>query len=598
MHPDDMTETALQFPALSWKQRILDTIDPDAWLMRGLVMLGCLWMLAVVVVPLYALLSKSLLDHGGQFVGLANFVRYFRTPALAASLYNSLFVSVVTTIISVTLGALYAYALTRTTIPGKSFFRSIAMLPLFAPTLLYGITLVYLFGRKGLITTGFLGLGERVLGVKLGVDIGLYGPVGIIISEVLFTFPQTMLILSVALRMTDARLYEAADSLRASRLRAFFTVTLPGIKYGLLSAMFVSFILAFTDFGAPKVVGGNYGVLATDIYKQVIGQQNFVMGATVSVVLLIPTLIAYILDRISQRRQIALIAAKSVPLIPKASPVSDRLFLAFNSLVAALILGLFATAVFASLVKVWPYDLSFDLSHYNFRNVAGGGYAALFNSLRMSVYTALVGTAVTFANAYLIEKASGLRWLRHGAYFLSTLPLALPGLVIGLSYIFFFNATGWRVLGWEFPNPVNFLYGTMGILVICNIVHFYTVSFLTATTALKHLDREFEAVSQSMAVPFYTTFLRVTVPVCLPAILEIAMYYFVNSMATVSGVIFLYSADLPLASVAVANMDDAGDVASAAAMSMLIVLVNVVARLGYGVLTQGLQKRVQAWITA
>jgi iron(III) transport system permease protein len=593
-----MTETALQFPTLSWKRRILDSIDMDAWLMRGLVMLGCLWMLAVVVVPLYALLSKSMLDHGGQFVGLANFVRYFRTPALAASLYNSLFVSVVTTSISVSLGALYAYALTRTTIPGKSFFRSTAMLPLFAPTLLYGVSLVYLFGKKGLITTGFLGLGERVLGVKLGVDIGLYGPVGIIISEVLFTFPQTMLILSVALRMTDARLYEAADSLRASRLRAFFTVTLPGIKYGLLSAVFVSFILAFTDFGAPKVVGGNYGVLATDIYKQVIGQQNFAMGATVSVVLLIPTLIAYILDRISQRRQIALIAAKSVPLMPKASPALDRLYLAFSSLVAALILGLFATAVFASLVKVWPYDLSFDLSHYNFRNVAGGGYAALLNSLRMSAYTALVGTAVTFGNAYLIEKASGVRWLRHGAYFLSTLPLALPGLVIGLSYIFSFNAPTWRVLAWEVPNPMNFLYGTMGILVICNIVHFYTVSFLTATTALKQLDKEFEAVSQSMAVPFYTTCLRVTVPVCLPAILEIAMYYFVNSMATVSGVIFLYSADLPLASVAVANMDDAGDVASAAAMSMLIVLVNVVARLGYGVLTRGLQKRAQTWIMA
>jgi iron(III) transport system permease protein len=124
------------------------------------------------------------------------------------------------------------------------------------------------------------------------------------------------------------------------------------------------------------------------------------------------------------------------------------------------------------------------------------------------------------------------------------------------------------------------------------------VGFLTATTALKQLDREFEAVSQSMAVPFYTTFLRVTVPVCLPAILEIAMYYFVNSMATVSGVIFLYSADLPMASVAVANMDDAGDVASAAAMSVLIVLVNVVARIGYGLLTRGLQKRTQAWITA
>jgi len=593
-----MTDTTVQLPVLSRKPRLLDTIDTGAWLMHGLVLLGCLWMLAAVVLPLYGLLSKSLLDRRGEFVGLANFVQYFRTPALAASLYNSLFVSVVTTVVSVTLGGLYAYALTRTTIPGKSFFRSIAMLPLFAPTLLYGVTLVYLFGKKGLITTGFLGFGEHVFGIPLGVDIGLYGPVGIIISEVLFTFPQAMLILSVALRMTDARLYEAADSLRASRRRTFFTVTLPGIKYGLLSAVFVSFILSFTDFGAPKVVGGNYGVLATDIYKQVIGQQNFVMGATVSVVLLIPTMVAFVLDRISQRRQIAVIAAKSVPLSPKVAPARDRLCLIFCSLVAVLVVGLFATAVFASLVKVWPYDLSLNFSHYNFRNVAGGGYVALFNSLRMSTYSALVGTVVTFASAYVIEKASGMRWMRQGAYFLSTLPLALPGLVIGLSYIFFFNAPTLPVLGWDIPNPVNFLYGTMGILVLCNIVHFYTVSFLTATTALKLLDKEFEAVSESMRVPFYVTFARVTVPVCLPAVLEIAMYYFVNSMATVSGVIFLYSADLPLASVAVANMDDAGDVASAAAMSVLIVLINVAARLGYGVLTRGLHRRTQAWVAA
>ena len=593
-----MTEATLRLSVLPRKPRLLETIDTGAWLMRGLALMGCLWMLVAVVLPLYGLLSKSMLDSHGQFVGLANFVRYFRTPALAASLYHSFFVSVLTTVASVTLGTLYAYALTRTAIPGKSFFRTMAMLPLFAPTLLYGVTLVYLFGKKGLITTGFLGLGARLFGIPLGVDIGLYGPVGIIISEVLFTFPQTMLILSVALRMTDARLYEAADSLRASRIRTFFTVTLPGMKYGLLSAVFVSFILSFTDFGAPKVVGGNYGVLATDIYKQVIGQQNFVMGATVSVVLLIPTMVAFVLDRISQRKQVALIAAKSIPLIAKAAPVRDRLFLAFCSLMALLVAGLFATAVFASLVKVWPYDLSLNFSHYNFRNVGGGGYAALFNSLRMSVYSALVGTAATFIGAYVIEKATGMRWMRQGAYFLSTLPLALPGLVIGLSYIFFFNAPTFPILGWNIPNPVNFLYGTMGILVLCNIVHFYTVTFLTATTALKQLDKEFEAVSESMRVPFYVTFARVTVPVCLPAVLEIAMYYFVNSMATVSGVIFLYSADLPLASVAVANMDDAGDVASGAAMSVLIVLINVAARLGYGALTRGLHRRTQAWITA
>ncbi len=137
----------------------------------------------------------------------------------------------------------------------------------------------------------------------------------------------------------------------------------------------------------------------------------------------------------------------------------------------------------------------------------------------------------------------------------------------------------------------------MAILVLCNIVHFFSVSFLTATTALKQMDREFETVSASMGVPFTKTFVRVTVPVCLPAILEIGMYYFVNSMATVSAVIFLYSADLPLASVAVANMDDAGDTAYACAMSMLIVAANILVRLMYGASTAGIRRRSQAWLT-
>jgi iron(III) transport system permease protein len=527
---------------------------------------------------------------------LANFLTYFRTPALSVSLGNSLFVSLVTTALATSLGFPYAYALTRTCMPGRGFFRGVAMLPLFAPTLLYGISLVYLFGRKGLVTTGCFGWFERALGIPLALDIGLYGPVGIVISETFFTFPQAVLILSVAFRMTDARLYEAADSLRASGVRRFLTVTLPGVKYGLLSAVFVCFILAFTDFGAPKVVGGNYNVLATDIYKQVIGQQNFAMGATVSVILLLPTVIAFVLDRISQRRQFAAIQAKSVPLIPRPRPARDWVAFTACLLIALPILVFFLTAGFASLVRVWPYDLTLALKHYQFGNVGGGGYTAFWNSLRMSAYSAVAGTAVTFASAYLIEKGKGVSRLRQFAYFLSMLPLALPGMVVGLSYIFFFNAPGWTAFGVAVPNPLNALYGTMAILVACNVVHFYTVSFLTATTALKQLDREFESVSESMAVPFYVTFWRVTVPVCLPAIFEIGMYYFVNSMATLSAVIFLYSADLPLATVAVANMDDAGDIAPAAAMSMLIVLANIGVRLLYGAATQGLARRSQAWM--
>jgi iron(III) transport system permease protein len=264
-------------------------------------------------------------------------------------------------------------------------------------------------------------------------------------------------------------------------------------------------------------------------------------------------------------------------------------------MITLLILGFYCTALFASLAKVWPYDLSLGFWHYDFDRVGGGGYASFFNSIRMSLYSAVLGTVITFMGAYLIEKSRRMKALRQGAYFLSMIPLALPGMVIGLAYIFFFNAKNWIVFGITLPNPFNFLYATMAMLVISNIVHFYTVSFLTATTALKQVDKEFEAVSESLGVRFYITFFRVTVPVCLPAILEIFMFYFVNSMATVSAVIFLYSADIPLASVAVANMDDAGDIAPACAMSVLIVLTNVLARLLYSCLTRGVKQVTQAW---
>lgn len=566
-----------------------EILTGETVLKRVLMVLTCIWMTVVVILPVGTLLVKSVTNDLGQFVGFANYIEYFSSPSLSGSIGNSIRVAVYTTLISVFLGFCFAYALTRTCMPGKSIFKGIAMMPLFAPTLLNGIVLIYLFGRKGLVTNGFFGLIP-------GLEIPLYGAVGIIIAEVMYTFPQAMLILTIALSITDARLYEAARSMGAGPWRIFFTITLPSIKYGLLSAGFVCFILAFTDFGAPKVVGGNFNILATDIYKQVIGQQNFVMGAVVSVVLLIPTVIAFIIDRMVQGRQAAMIAAKSVPLTPKPDRKADFAGLLFCSVIIGLILFFYSTALFASLVKVWPYNLDLGIWHYRFTGTGGGGYTAFFNSIRMSFYSAVTGTVITFASAYLIEKIRIMKPVRQTAYFLSILPLALPGLVIGLSYIFFFNARGWTVLGIMIPNPFNFIYATMGILVLSNIVHFYTVSFLSATTALKQLDIEFEQVSDSMGIPFYKTFFRVTVPVCLPAVLEIAGYYFVNSMATVSAVIFLYSADLPLASVAIANMDDAGDIAPACALSVLVVATNIIIRLVFFLITSRLRRRSLAWI--
>jgi iron(III) transport system permease protein len=405
-------------------------------------------------------------------------------------------------------------------------------------------------------------------------------------AEVFYCFPHALMILVTALAIADQRLYEAADSLGASRRRIFFTVTLPGAKYGLINAAFVVFTLVVTDFGIPKVIGGRFNVLATDIYKQVIGQQQFEMGAVVGLILLAPAVLAFAVERLIQRKQVALLSARAVPYQPKPAKAFDAVMFLYCLLIAGLLSAVLLVAAWGSFIKFWPYNLSLTFANYMFENFDSAGWSSYWNSIEMSFWTSVVGTSVIFAGAYLIEKTKVFDSLKALTQLIATLPLAVPGLVLGLGYIFFFNHPA---------NPFGFLYGTMAILVLNTVAHFYTVAHLTATTALKQMDAEFEAVSASLKVPFWTTFVRVTVPVCVPAILDIGIYMFVNAMTTVSSVIFLYSTDTKLASVAVVNMEDAGMTAAAAAMAMMIVYTSAVARIGNLVFGQVLLRRTQAW---
>ena len=548
-------------------------VSGEDWIMRlGLAVIG-LYLLITVIFPLYSLLSQSFQDNDGKLIGLANYIEYFSTPALFQSIYNSLTISIISTAITIFLAFGYAYALTRSHMPFKEVFKTIAFVPILAPSLLPAIALVYYFGNQGVIR-----------GLLFGESI--YGPIGIVMGEVFWTFPHAFIIIYTAFSMADARLYEASVSLGGSKARTFFTVTLPGIKYGLISACFVVFTLVITDFGVPKVIGGKFNVLAVDVYKQVIGQQNFQMGAVVGMVLLLPALLAFVADRIVQRKQVALLSSRAVPYQPKVNRPFDRAMMGCCALISIFIIGILGMAQFAALVKFWPYNLSLTLANYDFDLRDGGGWAALLNSMEMAAWTALIGTVIIFSGAYLVEKSRAFTQGRALIQLMCMIPLAIPGLVLGISYIFFFNHP---------DNPLGFIYGTMIILVVSTVTHFYTVSHLTAVTALKQMDPEFEAVSSSLQVPFYRTFLRVTVPVCMPAILDISIYLFVNAMTTVSAVVFLYSADTALASVAVLNMDDAGEIASAAAMGMMIVYIAASARILHYFLTRGLARSTQAW---
>lgn len=515
---------------------------------------------------------RRLVLRAGTITSLTNYIAYFQTPALSRSIWNSLYVAVATTIVTVTLAFGFAYALHRTCMPFKGVFRTLAMVPILVPSLLAGLSLVYLFGNQGILRDLMFGA-------------SIYGAGGIVLGCVFFTFPHALLIISTALSISDARLFEAARVLRASPLRTFFRVTLPGARFGLISASFVVFTLTITDFGVPKVVGGDFSVLAVDIYKQVVGQQNFAMGAVVSVILLIPAILAFTVDRLVTARQVALLTARAVPYRPEPDRRTDRLAFLYCALITGFLLLIIGVSQYASLIQFWPYNHTLTLRHFSFEGVDGGGWASYANSIRMALYTAVIGTAVVFIGAYLVEKGRSFGAFRGAFHFLAMMPMAIPGMVLGLAYIFFFN---------DPANPFHFLYGTMAILVICSITHFYTVSHLTALTALKSMDREFEAVAASLKQPVTRMFSRVTLPVCMPTTLDIAAYFFVNAMTTVSAVIFIYAPTTTLAAVAALNMDDAGQIQAAAAMCMLIFYTNLAARLVHAALSRGLS-RTQAW---
>jgi iron(III) transport system permease protein len=306
----------------------------------------------------------------------------------------------------------------------------------------------------------------------------------------------------------------------------------------------------------------------------------------VSLVLLLPVLFAFAVDWVMRRRLQAQFSARAVPYVPRPSPRFDRAMLAFCVLVAVYLLGVLGMAVYTSFIKLWPYDKSFSLRHYVYGLIDAGVIDTFFNSLRMALLTAVLGTVFIFSVAYLLEKTRGMRRLKSFVRLVATIPMAVPGMVLGLGYIFFFNHP---------DNPLNGLYHTMTILVLVTIVHYYTSSHLTAVTALRALDDEFESVSSSLKVPFYRTFFRVTVPVCLPAVLDIGRYLFVNAMVTISAVVFLYAPGTQLASVAILNMDEAGEIGAAAAMATLIVASSTTVCLLYAIVTRLLLTRTQAW---
>ncbi len=536
------------------------------YIVGGLIGIFLLIFLALPVLNIVRLSLTEYLPKQHEFTGkitLSNFTDYFKNPAMVQSLLNSLWIATWSMLFTTVLAFIFAYGLTRTTIRWKKALYYIAMVPLVAPSMLQAMALISLFGSNGLITSGLF-----------NTEWNIYGPNGIIISEVLYCFPHAMVILYTTLSAVDSRLDEAAASLGAPGLTSFFKITIPTAKYGIFSAAALVFNLAITDFGNPIIIGRGYKVLSTEIYLQVIGMQRFDLGTTVAVILMVPSIMAFLLNYYFTKKSASMISSLANPEIPPSRPAKKWIFTIYSWLIAFILLSIIGVIVYKSFVKVWMYNWTPTLAHFNFR--IPGGLGVLWTSLWISLIVGFLGAFLTMLNGYIIEKRNP--FFAQPLYLFSIIPAAIPGLVMGLGYILIFNT--------RFLNLDDILYG-MPLLIIINVfVSNFTLGTLSSITNMKNIDNSMDEAATSLGAGITRTFMQVIFPLSRVSFMSNLIYYFMRSMVTVSAVIFLISPDVHLAAVSVINLEKDGKDGSSAAMSTLIMLVVVLVLIVFGFFTR------------
>ena len=535
--------------AASPRRRIdLDRVFIAVCLLVPLAALGLFF-----IYPLATVVRRSVTEPGGT-IGFGNFATILHSTSFWRATAHSLTMSSTTTAVVLLLGLVVAFALRRCRVPASTLVMGAVTLPLLMPSLVQGLGLIFLLGRNGLLTKFF------------SVEINIYGFWGLLIANGLYALPQAVLIISAALRSADARIYEAAEILGTSGWRQFKDITLPNIRFGLLSAGFVVFTVTITDFGNAATIGGDYSILATEIYNQVVGQMNFNLGAVVGIMLLFPTVLAFYLERVASQRQFGASSDSAVPIVPVWTPKRDLPMTIAAWLIALIPVVTVGVVVFASFVWLWPYRFDLTFRHYAVK--VAGGYDPLWTTIYISIVAGLIGTALTFSLGVAMQRLP--RQLIKPIYFVCMLPAAVPGLVLGLSYIFAFNAPG---------TPIYFLYGTAALIALCNVFHYWTQGFLTTVTGLRQVPASLQETAACLGAGLPRVMRDVVAPHMAPTIISVFFFLFMQSMVTLSAVIFLITASVSVASVSIMRLDEAGFTSQAAAYATCTMAVVIAASL-------------------
>lgn len=510
--------------------------------------------LAFLALPMIMVLARSFTADGEAGITFSNYMEVLAGKGFLQALGNSLLISVCSALVTTVLAFILAYTIHYTNVGRryKKLVEKAAVLPMLLPTITYGFVIIYSFGNEGLLT--------KLFGRKL---FDIYGFNGLLLGYVIYTLPISFMLLHNAMGYIDKRFMIVSRLMGDSPLQTFrMTILTPLL--GTLAASFIqTFFLCFTDFGIPASVGGRFEVIASVLYTEMLGSvPDFGNGAVVALVMIIPSIVSitvlHILEKYNVRYN------KISPIELKKGRKRDAAFAVLSALILLGVFSVFAVMFVVPFVDEWPYRISFTMEHVRAvfeDNTLLGVYT---NSLMVAVITALAGTLLSYGAALVTARSTVSGTLKSVIESIALVTNTIPGMVIGLAYLFAFTGTS--------------LQNTFAILIICNIVHFFSTPYLMMKNSLSKMNASWETTAMLMGDNWMKTIVRVVTPNALSTLLEVFSYYFVNAMVTVSAVIFLAGARTMVITTKIKELQYFNKYNEIFVLSLLILATNLIGR--------------------
>ena len=466
--------------------------------------------------PIISLLAKSFQGING--FTLNNYSEVLKNEEFIIALKNSIVVSLSAAACSLGLGFLLAYTLNFTNVwPWlKKTISMIASMPMLLPTITYGFAIIYSFGKQGLLT--------QLAGFQF---FNVYGFGGILMGYIIYTLPTSFLLLNNAMKQIDKKYLLVSRLMQDHALRSFFMTILRPLLATLATCLIQCFFLSFTDFGIPASVGGRYHVIASLLYSYMLGSiPDFVRGAVVAMMMLLPSILSIIIMQYLQRYQIRYHQVSETIL--KRNRLRDSLLGILSSGVCFSLISVFAVIFILPFIRQWPYQISFSMEHIYAVFKDPQLLHVLKNTLLMAFASAMFGTLFTYAAALVSERSHIGKYKCKSLDALSLITNTIPGMVIGIAYLFIFSGTP--------------LQNTMPLLIVCNVIHFFSTPYLMLKESLGKMNASFETTAKLMGDSCLQTIVRIITPNARYSLIEVFSYYFINSAVTVSAIIFIAGA--------------------------------------------------------